>query len=73
MGLGGPIGVGSSSEAPMGVEERPAEVAGGGGGAAGGGGRRCRRPRARASAGGDGRVRDRERCKRGEEDAGKRV
>ena len=38
MGVGGPIGIGSSSAALMGVEERLAEVAGGGG-AAGGGGR----------------------------------
>ena len=38
MGVGGPIGVGSSSAAPTRMEERPAEVAGGGG-AAGGGGR----------------------------------
>ena len=30
MGVGGPIGVGSSSAAPTGVEERPAEVASGG-------------------------------------------
>ena len=39
VGVGGPIGVGSSSAAPTGVEEHPAEVASGGGGAAGGGGR----------------------------------
>ena len=50
MGVGGPIGVGSSSAAPTGVEERPAEVAGGGGGAAGGG-RRRRMQRRRARAG----------------------
>ena len=85
MGLGGPIGVGSSSEAPMGVEERPAEVAGGGG-AAGGGGRshglfpaaagtgagsgwRVGR-RARAYAGGGERVRERERYERSKKDAG---
>ena len=35
MGVGGPIGIGSSSAAPMGVEERPAKVAGGGGGVVG--------------------------------------
>ena len=51
MGVGGPIGVGSSSAAPTGVEERPAEVAGGGGGAAGGGGRSHGLVRAAAGAG----------------------
>jgi len=37
MEVGGTLGGRSSSAAPMGVEERPAEVAGGGGGDAGGG------------------------------------
>jgi len=50
MGVGGPIGVGSSSAATMVVEERPAEVAGGGGGAAGGGGRSHGLVRAAAGA-----------------------
>jgi len=61
MGVGGPIGVGSSA-APMGVDDRPAEVAGGGGGAANGGERSHRLVRAAAAgagAGGGGRVRDR--------------
>ena len=52
MGVGGPIGVGSSSAAPMGVEERPAEVAGGGGGAAGSGERSDGLVRVAAGAGG---------------------
>ena len=70
----------------MGVEKRPAEVAGGGGGAAGGGGRSHRLfpaaagtgagsgghvgRRARAYAGGGGRVRERERDERSRKDAG---
>jgi len=37
MEVGGTLGGRSSSAAPMGVEECPAEVAGGGGGDAGGG------------------------------------
>ena len=61
MGVGGPIGVGSSWAAPTRVEERPAEVAGGGGGAAGGGRHRCRRRRARAYAAASGEMRERQR------------
>ena len=55
MRVGGPIGIGSSSAVPMGVEERPAEVADGGGGAAGGGGRSHGFVRAAAGAGSDPR------------------
>ena len=83
MGVGGPIGVGSSSAEATGVEERPAEVAGGGGGAAGGGGRShglfpaaagtgagSVGRRARAYAGGGERMRERERYERSKKDAG---
>ena len=55
MGVGRPIGVGSSSAAPTGVEERPAEIAGRGGGAAGGGRRSHGLVRAAAGAGSDPR------------------